>query len=94
MNSPNDNIHTSLGVTQDKKVVVWILGRGACLKSKLHSSQQADCNWKPLNVFATHSGRQMGAAHSICTQVSPKHWDLLMGNWKVTLLNGKKQEQV
>ena len=36
----------------------------------------------------------MGTAHSICTRVGPKHQDLCMGNWKVTSLNGKKQELV
>ena len=34
----------------------------------------------------------MWAAHSICTRVGPKHRDLCMGNWNVTLLNGKEQE--
>ena len=32
MNSPNDDIHTALGIAQDKKVCIQILGRGACLK--------------------------------------------------------------
>ena len=36
----------------------------------------------------------MGAAHSISTQVGPKRQDLYMGNWNVTLLNGKEQELV
>ena len=36
----------------------------------------------------------MGAAHSICTQIDSKHWDLCMGNWNVTLLNGKEQKLV
>ena len=36
----------------------------------------------------------MGAAHSICTRVGPKHRDFCMGNWNVTLLNGKEQELV
>ena len=67
MNSPNDNIHTASGVTQDKKVCVWALGRGDHLKNKLHSPPQTDHNWKPINAFAMHLGRQMVAAHSICT---------------------------
>ena len=65
---------------QDKKVCIGALGRGAHLKSKLHSSPQADYNWKPINAFATCLGRQMKAAHSICTQIGPKHQDLHMGN--------------
>ena len=36
----------------------------------------------------------MGAAHSICTRVGPKHRDFCMDNWNVTLLNGKEQELV
>ena len=36
----------------------------------------------------------MGAVHSACTQVGPKHQDLHMGNWNVTSLNGKEQELV
>ena len=36
----------------------------------------------------------MGAAHSICTRVGPKHRDFCMGNWNVTLLNGKEQELI
>ena len=73
MNSPNDNIHTASGVMQEKKVRVRALGRGARSKSMLHSLPQTDRNWKSINVFATHSGRQMGAAHSICrpTRVGP-----------------------
>ena len=36
----------------------------------------------------------MGAVHSICIQVGPKHRDVCMGNWNVTSLNGKEQELV
>ena len=80
MNSPNDNIHIASGVAQDEKVCVWALGRGARLKSKLHSLPQADRNWKSINAFTTRLGRQMEAAHSVCTQVGPKHRDLRIGN--------------
>ena len=46
MNSLNDNIiHTVLGIAQDRKVCVQVLGRGAHLKSKLHSPPPGDCNW-------------------------------------------------
>ena len=50
MNSLNDNIHTALDVTQDKKVCIQALGRVACSKSKLHSPPQADHNGKPINA--------------------------------------------
>ena len=92
MNSSNGNIYPRSSIAQNKKVCIQTLSRGAHLKSKLHSPPQADCNWKPINAFATHMGRKMGAAHSICTQVDPKHWDLHMGNWSVTSLNEKKEE--
>ena len=51
MNCSNGNIysHTASGVALDKKVGDWPLGRGACLKSKLHSPPPADRNWKPIN---------------------------------------------
>ena len=39
-------------------------------------------------------GRQIGAIHSIFTQVDPKHQDLCLGNWNVTLVKGKDQELV
>ena len=94
MNSPNDNIHTASGVAQDKKVRVRALGRGACLKSKLHFPPEADRNRKPINAFATRLGRQTGAAHSICTRVGPKQRDFRMSNWNVISLNGKEQELV
>ena len=94
MNNPNDNIHTALGIMQNKNVCIWALGRRVCSKSKLYSLTQVDHNWKPINVFATHLGRQRGAANSICTQVGPKHWDLCMDNWNVTSLNQKEQELV
>ena len=83
MNSPNDNIHTTLGVAQDKKVHIQVLGRGA------HSPPKADHNWKPINAFAMHLVRQIRAAQSICTRVGPKHQDLHVGNWNITSLNGK-----
>ena len=83
-----------MGVTQDKKVHVWTLGRVARSKSKLHFSPQPDRNMKPINAFATRLGRQMGAANSVCTRVGPKDRDLRMGNWSVTSLNGKEQELV
>ena len=73
MNIPNDNIHTALGIMQNKNVCVWALGRRVCSKSKLYSLLHADHNWKPINAFAIHLERQMGAAHSICTQVGPKY---------------------
>ena len=73
MNSPNDNTHTPLGVVLDKKICIQSLGKEVHSKSKLHSLPQADRNWKPINAFATCLGRQMGAPHSICTQVGPKH---------------------
>ena len=38
--------------------------------------------------------RQIEAEHSICTPVGPKHQDLCMGNWNVTLLKGKELEWV
>ena len=79
MNSSNDNIHTASGVAQDKKVRVWVFGRGALLKSTLHFPPSADRKWKPIYVFATRLGKQMGAANSICTRVGPKHRDLFMG---------------
>ena len=60
MNNLNDNIHTASGVAQDKKVRVRALGRGARSKSKLHSTPQADRNWKPINTFAMHLGKQRG----------------------------------
>ena len=63
-------------------------------KSKLHFSPKTDRNWKPINAFATRLRRQMGAAHSICTRVAPKHWNIRMGNWNVTSLNGKEQKLV
>ena len=94
MNSPNDNIHTASGVVQNKKMRVRALGRGARSKSKLHSPPQADRYWKPINAFATCLGRQMGAAHSICTRIGSKQRDLCMGNWNVSSLNGKEQELV
>ena len=94
MNSLNDNIYTASDVMQDKKVHTQALGRRIHSKSKLHSSSQADHNWKLINAFAMRLERQMGAAHSICTRVGPKHWSLFMGNWSVTLLNGKEQEVV
>ena len=72
MNSSNDNC-TALGIAQDEKVHIWALGRGSHSKSKVHSSPQADHNWKPINAFATHLGKKMGAAHSICTRVGSKH---------------------
>ena len=91
MNNPNGNIHTASGVANDEKVRVWALSRGALSKSNLHSPQQADRNWKPINAFATHLGRKMGAAHNVCTRVGPKHQNLCMGNWNVTSLNGKSR---
>ena len=42
MNSLKDNIHTALGIMQDRKVCVWALDRGTCSKSKQHSLPQAD----------------------------------------------------
>ena len=36
----------------------------------------------------------MGAVHSICTQIGPKHQDYCMSNWNVTLLNKIEQELV
>ena len=60
MNCSNDNIHTASSVTQDKKILVWALGRGARSKSKLHSPTQADHNWKPIDVFSMRLERQMG----------------------------------
>ena len=78
MNSPNHNNHTASGVAQNEKVRVRALARGARLKSKLHSPPQDDRNWKLVNTFATRLGRQMGEAHSICTQVGPKHRNLCM----------------
>ena len=59
MNALNDNIYTASGIAQDKKVCVQALGRRSCSKSKLHSPLQADHNWKPINAFAMHLGRQM-----------------------------------
>ena len=94
MNSLNDNIVTASGVEQNKKVRVWALGRGSYSKSKLYSPPQADHNWKPINAFAGHLGRQMGAEDNICTRVGPKRQDFFMGNWNVTLLNEKEQEMV
>ena len=52
---------------QGIKVNVQALGRVAYLKSKLYCPPQADSNWKPINAFTMCLGRQMGAAHSICT---------------------------
>ena len=95
MNSPNDNIYTASGVTQDKKVRIGdALERGTGLKSKLHSPPQVDRNWKPINAFVTRLGRQMGATYSTCTRVGPKHRDLCIGNGNVTSLNGKEQDLV
>ena len=37
MNSPNDNIHTALSIAQNKKICIWALGKGACLKSYIFS---------------------------------------------------------
>ena len=79
------------GVAQDKKIRVRALGRGSLLKSKLHSPPQAERNWKPINAFDTHFGRQMRAAHSIYTRTGSKHRDNRMGNWNVTSLNGKEE---
>ena len=84
MNSLNDNIHTALGVVQDKKVRVWALDRGACSKSKLNVTGNPSIH--------THLGKQMRAAHSICTRVGPKHQNLCMGNWNITSLKRKEQE--
>ena len=36
----------------------------------------------------------MGAVHSICSRLGPKHCNLSMGNWNITSLNGKEQELV
>ena len=44
--------------------------------------------------FCYAFGKELRAAHSICTRVGPKHRDPCMSNWNVTLLNGKKQELV
>ena len=45
-----------------KKVCVWVLGRGAHSKSKLHSPPLADCNEKSINTFAMCLGKQMGGS--------------------------------
>ena len=91
MNSPNDNIYTASGVAPNKKLRVRALGIGARSKNKLHSPPQADRNWKPISAFATRSGRQMGALHSICTRVRPKQRNLCMGNWNVTSLKERNR---
>ena len=90
----NDNIHTASGVAREKNVRVRALDRGACLKRKLHFPSQTDSNWKPINGFATRLGRQMEAAHDICTRVGAKNRDLCIGNWNVTSLNGKEKKLV
>ena len=84
MNSPNGNIYTASGVALGQKVRVCPLGKGTRLNSKLHSPSQADRHWKPINAFTMRLRRKMGEAHSIGTQVGPKHWDLCIGNWNVT----------
>ena len=94
MNIPNDNIHTTLCIVQDKKGHFWASGRRTHLKSNLHSTSQADQNWKPIKAFAVHLGRKMGAMHRIYTRVGPKHQDLCMGIWNITSFNEKEQELV
>ena len=88
-NRPKQSKNTALGVMQNKKVCVWALGRGTLLKSKPHSPPQVDCNWKPINAFPMCLERQMDVVHSNCTQIGPKHQDLCMGIWNVTLLMEK-----
>ena len=77
MNSSNDNIHIALGIMQDKKVCVWALGRGACLKSKLHSPSQADHNWKPQ--LSVHS-LCFGEANEGSTQYPYSNWSQTSGS--------------
>ena len=94
MKSLNNNIHTALGIAQDKNVCILALGTEATSKTKLHSTPQSNHNWKPINAFAISLGIQMEVKHSICAQFCSKHQYLCMENWDVTSLNGKEQELV
>ena len=47
MNSPNDNLHTASGVAHGEKFHFRALGRGARLKSKLHSPRKLTVTGNP-----------------------------------------------
>ena len=91
INSPNDNIYTALGVAQNEKFRVWALGKGARLKSKLHSLPQADRTWKPINVIATHLGKRLGQRIVSVLELVPNIGIFAWGNG--TLLHSRDKNR-
>ena len=78
MNSQNDNIDTASGIAQDKKVHVQALSRGVHLKSKLHSTTQANHNWKPISAFAMHLGGKWGQHTVSILKLVPSRYMLIV----------------
>ena len=96
-------INAASDVSQNKKVRVRVLGRGARSKSKRRSPPSSSYFGNSINVPATRLERRRGTAQSNHTQDNvahsrhhhhQRHNRLLFGNWNVFTLNGKEMELV
>ena len=93
------------GAPRDSQVVIQrnpygvrVLGRGARSKNK-RQSPPASPSGSSINVPATRLKRRMEAAQSIRTRDNVahsrvNHHQLLLGNWNILTLTGKKLELV
>ena len=92
-------IHAASDVSQNKKVRVRVLGRGARSKNKRQSPPSSSHFGSSTNVPATRLERRRGTAQSIHTQDNVAHsrhhhHQLRFGNWNIFTLACKEMELV
>ena len=92
-------IHAASDVSQNKKVRVRVLGRGARSKNKRQSPPSSSHLGSSTNVPATRLERRRGTAQSNLTQDNVAHsrhhyHKFHLGNWNVYTLTGKEVELV